>query len=83
MFKKMRWAQIRKKTASRKMRDKVAHPDPAIVPLGTDEEAGGAKTALKAVGESVDTHAGDGNEGREEADEKRPQDAGKTDEPID
>lgn len=49
MKKWMNWSQVRKQTDSGKMHDKVAHPDPAAAPLGTDEEAGGARTSPEAI----------------------------------
>lgn len=48
----MNWSQVRKQTDSGKMHDKVAYPDPAAAPLGTDEEAGGARTSPEAIAEA-------------------------------
>ena len=46
---KMNWSQVRKRTDRGKMHDKVDFPDPAAAPLGTDEEAGGARTAEQDI----------------------------------
>jgi hypothetical protein len=52
MKKRMNWSQARKDTDSGKTHDKVNFPDPAAAPLGTDEEAGGARTAEEDIAES-------------------------------
>lgn len=44
MTKRMNWSQVRHKTDRGGTHDKVNFPDPAAAPLGTDEEAGGART---------------------------------------
>lgn len=55
MLRKMRWAQVRRKTDSGETKDKVDHPDPAAAPLGTDEEAGGAETPAEDVARAADS----------------------------
>lgn len=52
MRKWMNWSQARKQADSGKVHDKVAYPDPAAAPLGTDEEAGGARTSPEAIAEA-------------------------------
>ncbi|MBW3567879.1 MAG: hypothetical protein KY410_07990 [Proteobacteria bacterium] len=47
------WSQARHETDSGKTHDKVDYPDPAAAPLGTDEEAGGARTPPDEIGDSV------------------------------
>lgn len=66
--KKMNWSQARHQTDSGKTQDKVDHPDPAAAPLGTDEEAGGARTPREEIAKSVndrkgksDAHRGNGS----------------------
>ncbi len=49
MIDKMNWSQARKRTDKGKTHDKVNFPDPAAAPLGTDEEAGGARTSPEAI----------------------------------
>lgn len=49
MADKMNWSQARKRTDRGKTHDKVDFPDPAAAPLGTDEEAGGARTAEEDI----------------------------------
>lgn len=49
------WSQIRKETDAGKDHDKVDNPDPAAAPLGTDEEAGGARTSPEAI-EQAERH---------------------------
>ncbi len=44
MAEKQNWSQVRHLTDSGQMNDKVDFPDPSVAPLGTDEEAGGART---------------------------------------
>lgn len=46
---RMNWSQARKRTDKGKTHDKVNFPDPAAAPLGTDEEAGGARTSPEAI----------------------------------
>lgn len=58
MAKKMNWSQARQATDSGKTKDKVDHPDPAAAPLGTDEEAGGARTTPEDIAESVKNRGG-------------------------
>ena len=50
--KKMNWSQVRHRTDSGETQDKVDHPDPAAAPLGTDEEAGGARTSPEDIAKS-------------------------------
>lgn len=71
MRRKMRWAQVRRKTDSGETGDKVNHPDPAAAPLGTDEEAGGAATPLEEIAASTERRARDGK-GVEEAEARSP-----------
>jgi len=52
MVERMNWSQVRKRTDRGKMHDKVDFPDPAAAPLGTDEEAGGARTAEEDIARS-------------------------------
>lgn len=49
MAEKMNWSQARQQTDSGKTHDKVNFPDPAAAPLGTDEEAGGARTSEEDI----------------------------------
>lgn len=49
MANKRNWSQVRKQTDSGKTGDKVDFPDPAAAPLGTDEEAGGARTSEEDI----------------------------------
>lgn len=49
MADKMNWSQARKRTDRGKTHDKVDFPDPAVAPLGTDEEAGGARTSEEDI----------------------------------
>jgi len=42
---RMNWAKVKHLIDSGRTREKVNHPDPAAAPLGTDEEAGGARTS--------------------------------------
>lgn len=60
--KKMNWSEARHATDSGKTRDKVDHPDPAAAPLGTDEEAGGARTSEEDIAASEDNHGIDWRE---------------------
>lgn len=50
--KRMNWSQVRHGTDAGKTRDKVDYPDPAAAPLGTDEEAGGARTSEEDIAAS-------------------------------
>lgn len=52
MAEKMNWSQVRDRTDRGKTHDKVNFPDPAAAPLGTDEEAGGARTAEEDIARS-------------------------------
>lgn len=52
MAEKRNWSQIRNDTDTGKTGDKVNFPDPATVPLGTDEEAGGSSTSPDEIAES-------------------------------
>lgn len=52
MAERMNWSQVRKRTDRGKTHDKVDFPDPAAAPLGTDEEAGGARTAEEDIARS-------------------------------
>lgn len=45
----MNWDQLRHKIDAGETGDKVPWSDPAIAPLGTDEEAGGASTAPEDI----------------------------------
>jgi len=47
------WAQERAEIDRGETGDKIAHPDPAAAPLGTDAEAGGASTAREDVARSA------------------------------
>jgi LPXTG-motif cell wall-anchored protein len=47
------WAQARDRINSGATGDKVAFPDPATTPLGTDAEAGGASTAPEVIAQNV------------------------------
>lgn len=49
MARQRNWSQVRKRTDSGKTGDKVDSPDPAAAPLGTDEEAGGARTSEEDI----------------------------------
>lgn len=49
MARQRNWSQVRKRTDSGKTGDKVNSPDPAAAPLGTDEEAGGARTSEEDI----------------------------------
>jgi hypothetical protein len=49
MADKINWSQARDRTNRGKTHDKVDFPDPAAAPLGTDEEAGGARTAEEDI----------------------------------
>lgn len=49
MAERMNWSQARKRTDQGKAHDKVNYPDPAAAPLGTDEEAGGARTSEEDI----------------------------------
>ena len=49
MRSKMNWDQLRHKIDSGQTGDKVRCLDPAIAPLGTDAEAGGASTAPEEI----------------------------------
>jgi hypothetical protein len=49
---RMNWSQARKRTDRGKTHDKVNFPDPAAAPLGTDEEAGGARTSEEDIARS-------------------------------
>lgn len=49
MARQRNWSQVRKRTDSGKAGDKVDFPDPAAAPLGTDEEAGGARTSEEDI----------------------------------
>jgi hypothetical protein len=42
-------SQLRHKIDSGQTRDKIAFPDPAAAPLGTDDEAAGAPPSTEAV----------------------------------
>lgn len=46
---RMNWAKAKQRIDSGRMRDKVNHFDPAAAPLGTDEEAGGARTRAEDI----------------------------------
>jgi hypothetical protein len=50
---RMNWDQLRHKIDSGETGDKVRWMDPAIAPLGTDAEAGGASTAPEDIAASV------------------------------
>lgn len=52
MAERRNWSQVRKRTDSGKTGDKVDYPDPAAAPLGTDEEAGGARTAEEDIAQA-------------------------------
>jgi len=52
MAKRINWSQVRKRTDSGKTGDKVDFPDPAAAPLGTDEEAGRARTAEEDIAQA-------------------------------
>ena len=47
------WAQARALIDRGATGDKIAAPDPAVAPLGTDAEAGGAATAAEDIARSV------------------------------
>lgn len=49
MKKWMNWSQARDRITRGKTQDKVNFPDPAAAPLGTDEEAGGARTSPEDI----------------------------------
>jgi hypothetical protein len=49
MRSKMNWDQLRHKIDSGQTGDKVRCLDPAIAPLGTDAEAGGASTGPEEI----------------------------------
>lgn len=53
MTERMNWSQARKRIDRGKTHDKVNFPDPAAAPLGTDEEAGGARTSEEDIARSV------------------------------
>lgn len=53
--KRMNWAQVRHAIDSGLTGDKVAWPDPAAAPLGTDEEAGGFTTPEEDIAASFTT----------------------------
>lgn len=48
------WERVRSEIDRGQMGDKIAHPDPASAPLGTDEEAGGARTDPADVARSAE-----------------------------
>lgn len=54
---RMNWAQLRHKIDAGETRDKVRWSDPAVAPLGTDEEAGGASTAPEDIAASAQEQA--------------------------
>ena len=72
MAKKMNWFQARHKTDSGKTRDKVDYPDPAAAPLGTDEEAGGARTPPEEIARSVEGREKDKDDDNRGNGSKRP-----------
>jgi hypothetical protein len=47
------WAQARAQIDRGETGDKIAHEDPAMAPLGTDAEAGGAATAGEDIAASA------------------------------
>jgi hypothetical protein len=47
------WAQARARIDRGATGDKIANPDPAAAPLGTDAEAGGAATAGEEIARSA------------------------------
>jgi hypothetical protein len=49
----LNWAQAKDRIDSGETRDKIAHPDPAASPLGTDAEAGGHGTAPEHIARSA------------------------------
>ena len=49
----MNWDQLRHKIDAGETGDKVSCSDPAIAPLGTDEEAGGASTSPEDIAASA------------------------------
>ena len=70
--KKMNWFQARHQADSGKTRDEVDHPDPAAAPLGTDEEAGGARTSQEDIAASEEAHGIDWREEDPGRDRARP-----------
>lgn len=54
MARKMNWAQAKHAIDSGRTKDKIAWPDPAAAPLGTDEEAGGFSTAAEDIAASIE-----------------------------
>lgn len=54
MAKKRNWLQVRGMIDSGQSHDKVDYPDPAVAPLGTDEEAGDASTPSEDIAESAE-----------------------------
>jgi hypothetical protein len=51
------WAQARAAIDRGETGDKIAHPDPATAPLGTDAEAGGAATVGEPAPPSLDAQS--------------------------
>ena len=49
----MNWDQLRHRIDAGETGDKVPGSDPAIAPLGTDEEAGGASTSPEDIAASA------------------------------
>lgn len=70
--KKMNWSQARHQTDSGKTQDKVDYPDPAAAPLGTDEEAGGARTPREEIAKSVNDRKGNKSDENRGNGSKRP-----------
>jgi len=56
MVEKMNWSQVRQRIDNGETGDKVKHPDPAAAPLGTDEEAGGARTSEEDIARAEGRH---------------------------
>ncbi|WP_147305197.1 hypothetical protein [Alkalilimnicola ehrlichii] len=49
----MNWDQLRDRIDRNRCGDKVDFPDPAVSPLGTDEEAGGSRTPPEDIAHSA------------------------------
>ncbi len=61
MAEKENWSQHRHRIDTGQTGDKVDYPDPAAAPLGTDEEAGGARTPPEAIGADNERRKSEGN----------------------